>query len=49
MSISKCVFEPTTRLMFSEINCDIEARPLEVPEDMLLKQETVLAVAFKNG
>ena len=49
MSIAKCVLEPTTRLVFLDIICDIEARRFEVPEGKLLKLEVLLTAASTSG
>ena len=49
MSITKCVLEPTTRLVFLGIICDTEARRFEVPEGKLLKLEVILTAAITSG
>ena len=49
MSITKCVVEPTVRLVFSGIIFDTEARRFDVPEDKLLKSEVILTVAITSG
>ena len=49
MSITKCVVEPTTRLVFLGIICDTEARRFEVPEGKLLKLEVILTAAITSG
>ena len=49
MSITKCVVEPTVRLVFLGIIFDTEARRFEVPEDKLLKSEVILTVAITTG
>ena len=49
MSITKCVLEPTTRLLFLGIICDTEARRYEVPEGRLLKLEVILTATTTSG
>ena len=49
MSISKCVLEPTTRLVFLGIICNTEARRFEVPEGKLLNLEALLTTAITSG
>ena len=49
MSITKCVLDPTTRLVFLGIICDTEARRFEVPEGKLLKSEVILTAAITSG
>ena len=50
MSITKCVLEPTTRLVFLGIICDTEeACRFEVPEGKLLKLEAILTAAITSG
>ena len=49
MSIAKCVLEPTTRLLFLGITCDIEGRRFEFPKDKLLKLEVILTVVITSG
>ena len=49
MSITKCVLEPTTRLVLLSMICDIGARRFEVPEGKLLKLEVILTAAITSG
>ena len=49
MSITKCVVEPTVRLVFLGIIFDTEARRFEVPEDKLLTSTVILTVAITTG
>ena len=49
MSITKCVLEPTTRLVFLGIICDTGARRFEVPDGKLLKLEVILTAANTSG
>ena len=46
MSVSKCVFEPTTRLVFLGVICDSDLQRVEAPPDKLEKLEAVLKVAI---
>ena len=46
MSVSKCVFEPTTRLVFLGVICDSDLQRFEDPPDKLVKLEAILKAAI---
>ena len=48
MSITKCVLEPTARLVFLSSVGDAEARRFKVPEDNMLKLEVILTAAITS-
>ena len=46
MSVSKCVFEPSTRLVFLGVICESDLQRVEAPPDKLEKLEAILKVAI---
>lgn len=48
MSVGKCVLQPTTRLVYLGIVCDSARRRFEVPEENLVKLETLITTAINT-